>query len=315
MNRNTVDGVLLHVLYEIATGHWREGQVLPSVRRAEAEWGASRLTVLKAYQKLAEMGMAESKPRSGYVVVGGQALERVCRNRYLMEGLYEEVSKRIQVHEDLSVLGALRYLTRLAEQQYARSPEAVFVESSVIQAGKHASEIRERLQVPVGHYSFEQLGSDFRSLPRSVKTVLTTASSLPRLEPLAKRGIRIEAVPLEISPKTFQSSGVDVREAWLLDTSEEEIVGLMNDIEASGRSISLRPKIVSDVEEEIHRLLDARHISPRSLILLRPELWGSIHSALREHSRVAPIDFEIDEQAWSQVSDAIGMPFPSPIGL
>jgi DNA-binding transcriptional regulator YhcF (GntR family) len=303
------------MLYEIATGNLKPGEGLPSVRKAEDELGASRLTVLKAYRRLTDMGLVRSRPRSGFVVARGAEYDRLTRDRYLMEGLYEDLSKAIREREGLSVLGTLRYLTRLAEQEYLRLPESAFVEATDIQAGAYADEIRRRLQVPVAALTLDGLGPDFRGLPRSVRAVLTTAPLSRKLAPLTSKGLRVETVPVQISAGTLDRLNAGVREAWLLDSDDVEITRILDDLEDASLAVSLRPKVVSDVEGEVHRILDNRVVDPRSIVLMAPHLWRRLHPALREHSRVAPLTFQIAEEAWTRLADAIGMPFPSPVGL
>src|SRR5262245_59667018 len=69
--RGTVEEIVNHGLYEIATGRWTAGTRLPSVRDAERRWGVNRLTVLRAYRRLAALGPAASEPRSRCRVTSG----------------------------------------------------------------------------------------------------------------------------------------------------------------------------------------------------------------------------------------------------
>ncbi len=50
----------------IARGDWIEGEKLPSVRRMSEETGLHRLTVYKAYNRLKDEGLIESREKSGY---------------------------------------------------------------------------------------------------------------------------------------------------------------------------------------------------------------------------------------------------------
>ncbi|OXM17535.1 GntR family transcriptional regulator [Paenibacillus herberti] len=56
------------VLEGLRTGEWKEGERLPSVRVMAERLGVHRLTVLKAYSRLEEERVLESRYRSGYYV-------------------------------------------------------------------------------------------------------------------------------------------------------------------------------------------------------------------------------------------------------
>ena len=60
-----VENVANHCAYEIATGRWPKGHRLPSVRDAERDWQVNRLTVLRAYQRLVEMGLVRGVGHRG----------------------------------------------------------------------------------------------------------------------------------------------------------------------------------------------------------------------------------------------------------
>lgn len=62
-----VDGVR----HAVEVGSLRSGERLPTVRALAAELGIAPNTVVKAYNELQRMGLIESRPGSGTVVVQG----------------------------------------------------------------------------------------------------------------------------------------------------------------------------------------------------------------------------------------------------
>src|SRR5919199_2276159 len=75
------------VVAMILDGVLKEGDPLPSVRSVAAEYRVNPLTVLKAYQQLADEGLVESRRGLGmYVSAGAQrALLAGERERFLKE--------------------------------------------------------------------------------------------------------------------------------------------------------------------------------------------------------------------------------------
>lgn len=57
--------------YRIATGRWKPGQVLPTVRQGASDWGVHLHTVRRAYAELARDGLVESQGARGTRVVEG----------------------------------------------------------------------------------------------------------------------------------------------------------------------------------------------------------------------------------------------------
>jgi DNA-binding transcriptional regulator YhcF (GntR family) len=75
------------VVHMILDGVLREGDPLPSVRSVSAEYRVNPLTVLKAYQELADEGLVESRRGLGMFVNTGapNLLLRAERDRFLSE--------------------------------------------------------------------------------------------------------------------------------------------------------------------------------------------------------------------------------------
>jgi len=69
----------------ILDGHYREGEMLPSVRAFAAEQGANPLTVAKAYQQFQDEGLVQVQRGVGMLVSVGAAerLRAQERNNFL----------------------------------------------------------------------------------------------------------------------------------------------------------------------------------------------------------------------------------------
>lgn len=81
----------------IIDGHYREGEMLPSVRALAAREGANPLTVAKACQSFQDDGLMEVRRGVGMFVCKGAAerLRRVERERFLREE-WGELRRKIE---------------------------------------------------------------------------------------------------------------------------------------------------------------------------------------------------------------------------
>ena len=81
----------------IIEGHYREGEMLPSVRTFASEQGANPLTVAKAFQQFQADGLVAVQRGVGMYVVRGAAdkLRRAERQRFLAEE-WPEIRSRME---------------------------------------------------------------------------------------------------------------------------------------------------------------------------------------------------------------------------
>jgi DNA-binding transcriptional MocR family regulator len=63
-----VDNIVAHLSSQIASGAYRKGQKLPSVRRGAEQFGVSKNTMAEAYDRLVARGLALARQGSGYYV-------------------------------------------------------------------------------------------------------------------------------------------------------------------------------------------------------------------------------------------------------
>jgi DNA-binding transcriptional regulator YhcF (GntR family) len=99
------------VVAMILEGALKEGEALPSVRTVAAEYRVNPLTVLKAYQQLADEGLVESRRGRGMFINAGAP-------RLLLEG----ERQRFLGEEWPRIQATIRRLGLTAEELLAGSP-------------------------------------------------------------------------------------------------------------------------------------------------------------------------------------------------
>ncbi|HVS02202.1 MAG TPA: GntR family transcriptional regulator [Thermoanaerobaculia bacterium] len=305
------DRLLRHCVYLIATGKWSPGDRLPSIRETRRDWGLNQLTVQQAYRRLAAVGLVESRPRSGYYVAGGGALERLSRHRYELANLHRSVAEVIRGHCDLSLLGVLRYLAQLEEIERTREPEVAFVECTATQAAAHAAEIARRLGIPVLPLTTAQIAGRRERLPSAVRRLLTSAFHLDELRPLQRvPALTVSVVPIEVSPQAV--AGVGSREILLLEQEESMAAHIAEDTARLLGADRVRTRLTDDPAAELARLLGAAQRSGGPIALLSPRLWGRLDERWRGDERVREASFRIAEDGWAAIAEAVGLPLSLP---
>lgn len=310
-----IERLLRQCVHAIATGRWRPGEQLPSLRKAEQCWGLGRLTVLGAYRRLVEMGLVQALGRSGFYVADGPDTRRLTRHRIELRHLYETIQGLLARETDLSPLGTLRYLAGLAESETAEKPEAAFVECTAHEAKLFASQISARLNVPcLALTTCEVLQRSLR-VPSHVRSVFTTAYHREELEGLADR----EAPSLMVVPIEFSRE----LEAPLAQASSVSILGispLVNEQMAAdaGKLIGLAAKRIgteliapSDVATTLGRRL-APPKGQNPVLLLSPTLWEATPARWRAHRSVLPARYDIRSDAMPRIADTLGLPLGTP---
>ena len=63
-----VEAIVELVAERLAKGAYKEGERLPSVRRAAQDHGISKNTMAEAYDRLVAQGLLEARPGSGFYV-------------------------------------------------------------------------------------------------------------------------------------------------------------------------------------------------------------------------------------------------------
>ncbi|UCD76463.1 MAG: winged helix-turn-helix transcriptional regulator [Phycisphaerales bacterium] len=308
-----IDQIVRHGVHAIATGRWVEGHRLPSVREAEELWGVNRLTVLRAYQRLAEMGLVRNEPRRGFFVTAGPRVERVSRHRVEMDRLYETVRDQIRRDTGLSPLGAFRYLADLALTRARQDPECAFVECTGYQAGSHAKEITARLGLPCLALTTTGLAGNRLRIPQSVHILLTTSFHRAEVMVLADPPrLAVAEVPVELTPEWAAQLSRQEGPIVMLGVSQSVVEQLAQEVmDAIGDAtapIATRVLTTDQLEGALEELMTAGPDSPpRPMVLLTPTLWDAA-GAWRDHERILPVEYRIREDAWPATADALGLP-------
>ena len=304
--------IVTKCVYDVATGVLKRGQRLPSLREAEAVFGAHQLTVLRAYQELVRMRLVRSVPRKGYFVAETESVRRVSSHRPELEQLFDRVDELIREHTELSPLGVLRYLSRLGEHQAAEKPECVFVECTLYQAEGHAREITERFGLPCAAVSTGWLEGRPSRLPESARTVITTNFHHAEVTPVAREARRnmvdvlIEPCPSlanDLSP--FSSLALVILDPDHIEQTVRDVHSIMGHplpIDAVGIEMS-------QLEDTLDDLL-ARPDPPDGErgILLSTSHWASLSSEQQDHVRLVPLKYRIRAPEWSRLGEALGLP-------
>ncbi len=299
-----------HCLHEIATGRWREGHRLPSVREAEKLWRVNRLTVLRAYRRLEALGLVRSADRSGFFVAEAAGVERVSRHRHELERLFDRALESVERGTDLSPLGVFRYFAHLAEIHDRERPRCAFVECTAIQSQGHVREIATRLGVPALALTTADVAGGPSCVPDHVRTILTSHWHHEEIAPLGDApNVRVASVRIEISPRLADTLPDGVKEAVVLDDNETKAAPMVRDAAERFGNIVVRSEIVDSVIDALPPMLTRGGKGARQrVLLLSPRFWGVVDPKWRDHPQVRPITFTICEPAWPAVADAIGLP-------
>lgn len=300
--RGKLKGIVQHCIYEISTGKWEAGEKLPSVRKAEQLWGVNRLTVLGAYKELLEMGLVISKDRRGFFVASSQDADENKNQKDQLDRLYSKVKDIVDRDSNFDWIATLKYFERLAEMEVKESPTLGFVECSMIQAIGHADEIESKLNVHVASVLLE----DDIKIPSSMQTLFTTGFHIQEVGEIGrKRGLEVINVPIEVDQRLFASTPKEAKSATIFELEEPMSEGIYTDVKKLS-TISLRKKVVKDVDEEIAEFLAS---TDRELVLLSPRMWGAAKKKWRNNPRVQHIKFSIKKSAWPQIARAAKLPF------
>jgi DNA-binding transcriptional regulator YhcF (GntR family) len=299
-----------HCLYLIATGKWKTGERLPSIRAAEARWGVNHQTIQKAYRRLEEMGLVESRPKSGYYVAGRDSLARVARHRHELEHLHKKVAELIREDLGLSTLGVLRYLAQAEEIRAREEPEFAFAECTEYEAGGHAKEVSDRFDVPVLALTTGQIAGKRARIPGHVRVLLTTVFHIDELRDLGDlRGLKVEAIPIEVSPSILASLSSSPGEVLLMERERQMAGNIADDAARMLPVLKVKTLVTADPAKALEGRLARKGVANGApTVFLSPRVWGSLETRWRDHPRVKALEFRICESAWPQVVDALGLP-------
>jgi len=308
---NRQESVYDHCLMMIGCGKWPAGMRLPSIRKAEKEWGVNRLSIQMAYKKLASQGIVISKLRSGYYVTDRENVHRISDHRIELENLYRKFRDTITDMTGLSPMPVFRYLARLAQIYDRENPRCVFVECTRTQAETHAGEIIDRLGVSVMPMTVEEISGRRNRIPEHVSLLLTTYFHSAQLMPLGQAGkLEVVALPVEVSPRLVNLVGNTNRVLILLESEMQTARTVADD---AGRILGRQPleiQITDNIQAALTKMLRpaGSRKEPETFALVSPHEWNKIDRKWRDHPNVQLVPFRIREEAWDMIADAVGMP-------
>jgi GntR family transcriptional regulator len=76
----------------LGSRHWKAGDRLPSVREAAVRLRINPLTVVKAYRRLQEEGLLETRPGAGVYAAKSGAAPRAARKEAVRKSLKEAIA-------------------------------------------------------------------------------------------------------------------------------------------------------------------------------------------------------------------------------
>lgn len=322
-----IDRVARQCIFRIGTGAWAPGQRLPSTREGARLWAVSPLTVMRAYQRLVEMGLASSSERSGFYVAPGEHHERLTRDAVELDRLYPEVLSLIGYRTDLAPVGVLRRLLDRETERLRREPICAFVECTMYQASGHARELEERLGMTCLALTTDDLARDGEgaggsALPGHVHVLLTTAFHIEQVAAYAHtHDLDVCAVPIEQDEDLAKRLAKAASEVLVLslDADQARLVadGLGaqaggNASGASERGLNLhgRASTTRTIDRDVAAWLGEPG-APRAgrAVLLSTTLWTSVDPSWRDCAAVQPYAYRVCASAWPDVAAAVGLPF------
>ena len=297
--------VVQHCIYEISTGKWKAGEKLPSVRKAEKLWGVNRLTVLSAYRELSEMGLVVPEDRRGYFVAEQQVSEENDYKKQL-DDLYRKTLAVVRKNTDFEPAAVFRYFTSLVEKENDTNPTCAFLECSILQAQGHASEIRNKLNVPVLPVLIDQEVKK-NGIPGNVKTLLTTGFHIREVKEIGeKHKLPVLNVPIEVHPELFENIDRNFSSATIFELEEAMSRDIFNDVKALAMNAHIKERVVDNINDEIEQFLED---AEDQIILLSPRVWGKADKRWQRHPRVHLIRFSIERGSWPAIVEALKLPF------
>jgi hypothetical protein len=309
-HRVTVGTIAAACEFRIGAGQWPAGSRAPSVREGAALWGASPLTVLRAYRRLEAQGLLESRDRSGFFV-RRDAPSLSPADIGAVRAVYDAARERLGRDCALPALGAFRMLARLAEQEAHEAPEIAFVECTRTQARQHAEEIAARFATPCLALTPPDLVQ--RDLPPGVRTVVTTPFHEAEVARACEGApLRLVGVAIECSPAFVRAVAKVGDEVSILhmrpaqgDLVADDLRRLWTRGEPAIETKRVQPARIDAALVE--RLGDPNDPAPGRACVLSLSNWEAAGEAWRESGAVFPFTYSISPAAWPAVEAATGL--------
>lgn len=298
--------IVKHCVFEISTGAWPVGHRLPSLRSAERIWSVNHLTVLRAYRRLEELGLAYSRPRSGFYVAEHAPSERARERQEVLEDVYEDICSRLEARGLLSTVGAFRHLAQLAESRARQRPECAFVECTQVQADEHAREVEARLQLPCRPLTLRSFAD--AAVREPLRVALTTGFHRAEVVAAAGDAVEVLTVAIELAPSCAQS----------LESAGKRVLFLALDGDTAAHIARDASGVLPRLSGGGRRPVESQACDPRDLdktlsaatgptVVLSPSLWEVADRAWRDSPSVHRLTYRVTADSWSEVAAALGV--------
>ncbi|MEI5672445.1 MULTISPECIES: GntR family transcriptional regulator [unclassified Nocardioides] len=174
--------IVAQLRHMVETGQLRDGERLPGSRMLADNLGLNRHTVAHAYGELRDLGLVESRGRSGMIVVGAQQARATSaardRAREVLEAAARECLRLGLPPAEIQELALAVAVTAVGTD-----PRIAFVECNAGRSSYFAEEIGQELDLPVtalvlGRFDPEDVEADL---------VLTTFFHLAEVRALLRR--------------------------------------------------------------------------------------------------------------------------------
>jgi len=231
---NKQSAVPLHVQlkeqirYAIMSGTYPAGSALPSIRDLTAELGIHRNTVHRVYLELQASGLLVSRPGKGVFVNEGWSDTVSAKEMNAVDAL---IARAFEEAERLGISPIT--LAKLAGQRApsfdARNPVVVFVECTAHQSQECARDLAQSFGIHVQHLLLDDLRAKPKSLPGSLKHVVTSIFHFDEVRTLIRADRKVHPVTYDLHPVTRKvlRELPDTRKLGFIchDANTEEVVG------------------------------------------------------------------------------------------
>ena len=299
--RVSVSDVVTACIYAIATERWTPGDRLPSVRNGSAEFGASQVTVQRAYTQLIQQGLVEAVPRSGVFVRKSEEVSRLCSRQSQLDDVYNRVARVVQSKTDAPTSHVFQQLARIAQLRERDQPEVVFLECTQWQAEKHAREIQTQLGIACATAVIEETrvpGAEDIQF-RGVRWVVTTSFHTRVGRRFAET---LDATLLTAAIEYAPDSMKKVRKALVLGLDAAQAALVAKDLKRLGdknvqvESRASSPELVDSFARET-----LEHMNGFGRIILSTSLWTALSGEMKSHPLTMPYPVQLSHQAMEKL--------------
>ncbi|MFN8217773.1 MAG: GntR family transcriptional regulator [Solirubrobacterales bacterium] len=280
--------IVAQVRFMIEGGQLSDGDRLPSSRMLADNLKVNRNTVARAYRELRDIGLIESRRRSGMVVTGARSAREQARARERARSLIANLT-----HECIELGLSAEEVSSLAFHFAMHAEEArisiCFVECNEERARYFADELSERLGQPVEPLVLGQ----FDPQRRDEELVLTTFFHLTEVRRSMRRSGR-EIIAIVVAPHVrtlVQLAKVPKdRRVGILYSTEEQAQGIQDSLVQSGIE---NVDVLHDTSREALAEVD---------VVVVPSEMPELAEELRNHVKVVEFGNVLDESSLRMVS-------------